>query len=96
MLHHLEMEVRPGGISRGADPGDDLSPLHIVSHGDQVAGVMGIEGGKAVAVVNAEHDPIRASPAGHNHNAAFRSHNGCSHGGGNINSLMKRCCPEIG
>ena len=49
---HLEVKVWAGGAAGAAGQGDDIAGLHSLAHPHQQLGVVGVEGGQAIAVVH--------------------------------------------
>src|SRR5690606_23836577 len=64
VLQHLVVQVRPGGETRRTDLRDLLPPLlHLPLLDDQLRGV-GITGHQAIPVIDLDHQPVIAIPAG--------------------------------
>src|SRR5882757_9922608 len=58
VFEHFEMQMRPGGTTGRAHPRNRLTFVHLVAHFNQQAGVVGVTGYIAVAMVDLHHPTV--------------------------------------
>src|SRR5439155_4662751 len=85
---HLEVEVRAEAMAGAADVADHLALRHMRAAADREAGLVGIRGREAVAVVDDDDVSVALLPAGDDHRSGRGRVDRRAGGGADVDALV--------